>query len=122
MISNGIDYSNRHNVMPGRGDAFAEWLSTQHPDFYGGNVESPTGWFGLYGKRIVINDDRGFIYCERHDSTDGARRRFEELETIYSDWCNDVVCTECGTEYDSEADGSCWCCGSTSRVEKGTLG
>lgn len=102
-------------------DPMAEYLHSVSMDMAddgsGGDVESPVGWFCQFGKRILRCDNYGNVWVDKHGSVDDALSAFDELEHEWIDWMNDVTCTECGTDFGSD-EGSCWCCGARSYVER----
>lgn len=44
-----------------------------------GTVESSAGWTGRYGKRLMCEDDRGFITVERFSSEDDAINEMDRI-------------------------------------------
>jgi hypothetical protein len=102
-------------------DGMAEYLDVLAgiggEDMGSGSVDSPTGWFCLFGKRILRGDDQGFVWVERYKRSSNAMLAFCELEDEYNDWTHDVLCVECDTAFNSE-EGSCWCCGARNYVER----
>lgn len=98
------------------GDPMAEYLYSLDHDEYTGDSD-----FGLYvslfGKRLLISDDHGFVWVEKHATTSEAREAFDAYDHDYLDWLNDVTCNSCGTHFSSE-EGSCWCCGARNYTER----
>jgi len=102
-------------------DAMAEYLDhigSDYADAWSGDAESPSGWFSLYGRRVLRGDDRGFVWCERYATIDAAAEAYQTLEDEYREWGHDAACNVCDNHYDSD-EGSCWVCGSSSMREKG---
>lgn len=64
-----------------------------------GDVESPTGWFGLAGRWIVREDDRGFVYSDRHESRDAAADAFGRLAEAFGDWLEPDDCATVGHDW-----------------------
>jgi len=69
--------------------AMAEWLdSGPEPDESTGSVE----WHGhvsRFGKRLLHEDDRGFVSVERFDTEAEAIDRFETIDAEYGAWLDD---------------------------------
>jgi hypothetical protein len=73
------------------GSAMAEYLCTVEggsivADEDTGTVEAPTGWVGRFGRRLMTEDDRGFITVERFATEDEAIERFEAIAEQFNAW------------------------------------
>lgn len=76
--------SHRHKF----GDAIAEYLYTKGLDYADqdtGSVEWDV-FIMRFGKRLLINDDRGFVWCETFPSEAEAIAAFEEIDAAYAKW------------------------------------
>lgn len=51
-----------------------------------GNVESPTGWFARFGRKMLYVDSQGFVYAERFATEEESRAHFDRLEFDYERW------------------------------------
>lgn len=70
-------------------DALAEYVDLHADRFYdnaSGDVECPTGWFAIVGRRLIRHDDRGFVWVETYADKDGAERVFDALNALYCAW------------------------------------
>ena len=77
---------NRHKYA----DALAEYIDTAcYLDTYSGDVESPTGWFALVGRRIIVHDSRGFVHVETFPEPWGALQVYDAMDALYCAWAND---------------------------------
>lgn len=68
------------------GSAMAEYLDAGlDPDQATGSVE----WHGhvsRFGKRLLHEDDRGFVSVERYPTEAAAVERFEAIDAEYGEW------------------------------------
>lgn len=65
----------------------AEYIDThQAYDFTDGNVEAPTGWFGLAGRNVIVEDERGFVSTHKFATRIAARTAFDDRTDEYSMW------------------------------------
>jgi hypothetical protein len=90
-LSNGeeIRFTDRHRRK--YDSAMAEYLCTVEggtivADEDTGTVEAPTGWVGRFGRRLMTEDDRGFITVERFATEAEAVERFEEVTEAFNVW------------------------------------
>ena len=90
-LKNGeeIRYSDKYRHK--YGSAIAEFLcavegGTIVADEDTGTVEAPTGWVGRFGRRLMTEDDRGFITVERFATEAEAVERFEEVAEAFNAW------------------------------------
>lgn len=73
---------------------FDVWLASQvlgddsWADDTTGTVEW-NAWYALVGRRIVSQDDRGFVYVAKYRDVDHARDVFAALAENYAEWCSD---------------------------------
>ncbi len=51
-----------------------------------GEVESPTGWFAIAGRRTIYEDNCGFVNLVDHGSAEAAREAFDALDAEYALW------------------------------------
>jgi hypothetical protein len=65
--------------------AMAEFLDTLDADETTGSVDW-RGFVGRYGKRLLHEDDRGFVSVERYPTVADAVERFETLDAEYCTW------------------------------------
>lgn len=74
-------------------DAITELLSTKLfdtlMDHSSGDVECPTGYFARYGRRIVVSDDRGFVWTETYGDEFGAEQVYNAMDRYYSAWSDE---------------------------------
>ena len=101
-LNNGEDIRWTDRYRHKYGSAMAEYLCTVEggtivADEDTGTVEAPTGWVGRFGRRLMQEDDRGFISVERFATEDEAVERFEAIARAYDDW-------DSQDEDDTEAD------------------
>lgn len=54
-----------------------------------GDVECPTGYFALFGRRIVVSDDRGFVWTETYGDKFGAEQVYHAMDRYYSAWSDE---------------------------------
>lgn len=83
----------RHKYL----DAMAEYLDREvnmFSDEWSGNVECPTGAFARFGKRILFNDERGFVWVEKWPSDRAAAQVFAALELYYYTWDDEEITDE----------------------------
>lgn len=75
------------------GDPMAEYLHCLSmdggQDEDSGDVESPTGWFARFGRRILFTDSFGFVSVARLVTEAGAQAFYAELEAEYDAWAGD---------------------------------
>jgi len=93
-LSNGDDIRWTDRYRHKYGSAIAEYLGTVEggtivADEDTGSVEAPTGWVGRFGRRLMIEDDRGFVSVERFDTEADAIERFEAIDAEYGAWMDD---------------------------------
>lgn len=67
------------------GDPVAEYMYSNDNDQTSGSVEWDV-WFAQSGKRIVFEDDRGFVWVTKYKNEAQAIRWFELLDRDYSTW------------------------------------
>lgn len=65
--------------------AMAELLDMLDDDEATGSTEWAE-YVQRFGKRLLFTDDRGFVTCERWESVDAARARFDEIDAAYGVW------------------------------------
>ena len=75
-------------------DAMSEYIDLRgsHDSWFdttSGDVESPTGWFALVGKRILYHDERGFVWVVKYGDAFGARQVFDAMSHLYDVWSHD---------------------------------
>lgn len=54
-----------------------------------GDVESPTGWFGVAGRWLITCDERGYMSGEKWTSRAMAAEAFRALDDEYAAWGDD---------------------------------
>lgn len=54
-----------------------------------GDVECPTGYFALIGRRIVVSDDRGFVWTETYPEKLAAEQVYNALDLYYCEWADE---------------------------------
>lgn len=104
------------------GSSQAEYLYELSLDGCGvvsGDVESPTGWFGLFdvdgggvlpGAWLLFEDSQGFVDAEYFGSVTEAQRVFDGLDAEYGAWlgCGDCDCADpCALTLAFECDCDC---------------
>lgn len=70
------------------GDPMAEYLGMlglDGTDEDTGSVEWDV-FVMRFGKRIVLEDDRGFVWVEKHETEEDAKRAFNRWESAYWHW------------------------------------
>lgn len=67
------------------GDPIAEYMYSTDNNLESGSVEWDI-WFAQSGKRIVFEDDRGFVWVTKYGSEEEAITWFERLDSDYSAW------------------------------------
>lgn len=73
-------------------DAMAEyldWLSAESMERGSGDAECPTGWFVQFGRRILVGDERGFVWVEVWPEEAAATQVYEAMDLYYSQWAYD---------------------------------
>jgi hypothetical protein len=87
QFGDDIRFTDRYRTK--YGSAMAEWLdSGPEPDESTGSVEW-RGHVARFGKRLMIEDDQGFVTVERFGSETAAIYRFEQIDAEYSAWMDD---------------------------------
>lgn len=72
-------------------DAMAEFLDTLGLDYADedcGDVEWDV-FVMRFGKRLLMTNDRGFVYCEKRRNEDEAKAIFVSIEKDYYKWCEE---------------------------------
>jgi len=76
--------------------AMAEYLSYKDVQMFSdresGDVECPTGYFAQFGRRILVSNDRGFVWVEVWPSEESAEQVFYAMEHYYSVWSDEEDC------------------------------
>lgn len=65
--------------------AMAEWLYWLECDDYTGSAEWGE-YVQLFGKRILFEDNRGFVTCDKYPNEAKALERFETIDRAYDDY------------------------------------
>lgn len=75
-----------------------------------GDVEAPTGWFGLAGRNVLVHDSQGFVTRHRFDTVSDAQMHWNELGEQYQKWSAPTIwdMLEADTEYDDVQDLYSW--------------
>lgn len=77
-------------------DAMAEYLSDLAmdggQDQDSGDVECPTGWFARFGRRILVGDERGFVWVEVWPEPLAAEQVYNAMQRYYDEWSYDEWC------------------------------
>lgn len=90
LLERGNEYLLPGGVGKYGSDAFAALVDTE--DWYdekSGDVEAPTGWFGLAGRSIISHDSDGSVRRHRYGSRAEARAIFDALDSAYGSWLGD---------------------------------
>lgn len=74
-------------------DAMAEYLDYLDygmvADGYSGDSECLTGHFARFGRRILVGDDRGFVWVEKWPSEQSARQVYDAMDHYYGWWADE---------------------------------
>lgn len=75
------------------GDAMAEYLDgrLEWASEESGDVECPTGHFTRFGRRILVTDDRGFVWVEKWATTEKAERVYSAMDQFYWYWADEEM-------------------------------
>ena len=80
---NGCDYPGTYEHE----SPMVEYIDTN--DYYdetSGDVESPTGWYGIAGKWIITQSSQGFVYGHKFSTRQEAADEYAALENAYWAW------------------------------------
>jgi hypothetical protein len=71
-------------------DAMSEYLDhlagISGQDAESGDVQAPTGWFALFGRRILRHDNYGFVGTETYPDPMAAAAAYDLLDVEYAYW------------------------------------
>lgn len=82
---------------------YLHWLSLNSlADADGGHVAAPTGWYAQFGKRLLREDDRGFVWVERYATKALADEMYATLEDEFAEWDEDETADDWIGDSDTE--------------------
>lgn len=79
----------RHKFADTLTEYMYDGLVDMWADRSSGEGECPTGWFAQMGRRILMGDDRGFVWHETYPDKEGATFVFDALDFYYGIWADE---------------------------------
>lgn len=79
----------RHKYLSAMAEYLDHLAGMSGEDASSGDVECSTGWFALFGRRILVHNSQGFVWTETFDTATEARAHYDLLDTEYGMWGND---------------------------------